>query len=298
MDAGNPAYVSVNGVLFDATQSTLVEYPGRRVGSYSVPVSVTNIEDYAFDGCSSLTSVTIPGSVINIGTYAFDGCSSLTNVTISNGVAGIGSYAFNNCMKLTNTALPASVTILGANAFANCTPLKNVYFLGNAPVLGSGVFTSDNNTTVYYYAGAAGWGSTFGGRPAVSIPPFNYTTNAGEITITGYIGSLGNVVIPATINGHPVASIATNGFANLTNLTSITISGSVTNLGNSAFSGDSNLTSVCFNGNAPAVGTSVFASDNNATVYDFIGATGWVPVTPACPPCNRSPMTNSAQPDC
>ena len=110
---------------------------------------------------------------------------------------------------------------------------------------------------------------------AVSIPPFNYTTNAGAITITGYIGSLGNLVIPAAINGHPVTSIATNAFANLTNLISVTVSGSITNIGDDAFGGDSTLTGIYFSGDTPNAGSAVFASDTNATVYYFVGATGW-----------------------
>ena len=40
--------------------------------------------------CTSLTNVTIPNSVTNIGDYAFDYCTSLTNVTIPNSVTSIG----------------------------------------------------------------------------------------------------------------------------------------------------------------------------------------------------------------
>ena len=47
-----------------------------------IPNSVTSIGDYAFYGCSGLTSVTIPNSVTGIGEYAFSCCSGLTSVTI------------------------------------------------------------------------------------------------------------------------------------------------------------------------------------------------------------------------
>ena len=51
-----------------------------------IPEGTTEIEDNAFEDCSSLTSVTIPNSVTKIGEEAFNDCSSLTSVTIPNSV--------------------------------------------------------------------------------------------------------------------------------------------------------------------------------------------------------------------
>ena len=42
-----------------------------------IPDGVTKINDYAFQGCTGMTSVSIPGSVTSIGNYAFSGCGSL-----------------------------------------------------------------------------------------------------------------------------------------------------------------------------------------------------------------------------
>lgn len=49
-------------------------------GSVEIPEGVTEIGDYAFDGCSSLTSVRIPRSVTSIGGGAFFGCDGLKTV--------------------------------------------------------------------------------------------------------------------------------------------------------------------------------------------------------------------------
>jgi hypothetical protein len=70
--------------------------------------------------------------------------------------------------------------------------------------------------------------------PAVVQAQFNYTTTNGTITITGYTGSRGDVIIPNTINGLPVTSIGDWAF-NGTSLASITIPDSVTSIGNSVF---------------------------------------------------------------
>ena len=122
---------------------------------------------------------------------------------------------------------------------AAATSLTGVYFQGNAPSADSTVFTSDDNATVYYLPGTTGWGPTFGGLPTAlwdQQVPFNYTTNNGTITITGYTGPGGAVTIPDTINGLPVTSIGDYAFCNCTSLTSVTIPNSVTSIGDEAFS--------------------------------------------------------------
>jgi hypothetical protein len=171
VDSRNSFYSSVNGVLFDKSQSTLVEYPGGLGRSYTIPGSVTSIGAGAFTDCTSLTSVTIPGSVISIGAGAFFDCTGLTSVTI-----------------------PSSVNSIGAEAFSFCTGLTSVYFNGNAPSADSSVFFyyySYDNATIYYLPGTTGWSSPFAGLPAVlwnpvssppSIinPPTSQTAEAGH----------------------------------------------------------------------------------------------------------------------
>ena len=54
--------------------------------------------DYAFRGCSGLTSLTLPSGVTEIGWGAFDGCKGLTSLTIPSSVTSIGKYAFYGCI--------------------------------------------------------------------------------------------------------------------------------------------------------------------------------------------------------
>ena len=67
-----------------------------------IPNSVTSIGDYAFDGCTGLTSIIIPDSVTSIGGYAFYGCTGLTSITIPNSVSKMGAEIFSGCKNLTS----------------------------------------------------------------------------------------------------------------------------------------------------------------------------------------------------
>ena len=62
--------------------------------------TVTSIGEWAFEECSSLTSIKIPEGVTSIGDWAFYGCSSLTSIRISESVTSIGEWAFYGCSNL------------------------------------------------------------------------------------------------------------------------------------------------------------------------------------------------------
>ena len=150
-----------------ATASTTVNTHTYTDGKteHTIAISgLTVINDYAFYGCKSLTSVTIGNSVTNIGSYAFVACSSLTSVTIPNSVTSIGSYAFYSCSSLTSVTIPNSVTSIGSSAFANCSKLTQlIIFLSSPPTLGSNAIPN-NVQSIYVqqsskaaYQAASNW---------------------------------------------------------------------------------------------------------------------------------------------
>ncbi len=98
---------------------------GELVAALVIPDSVKSIGDFAFEGCTSLTSVTIPDSVTSINS-AFKGCTSLTSITIPDGVTIISDYAFYNCSSLTSITIPDGVTNIGSYAYSGCYSLANV----------------------------------------------------------------------------------------------------------------------------------------------------------------------------
>ena len=95
--------------------------------------NITYIDDWAFDGYSSLTDVIISDSVETIGYEAFCNCGSLKNVTVGNGVVCIAPYAFYNCFSLENINIPSSVVeIFPASFYGVPAELENgVYYIDN-----------------------------------------------------------------------------------------------------------------------------------------------------------------------
>jgi hypothetical protein len=150
VDAGNPAYCSREGVLFNKNVTKLICHPiGKADRAYAVPDGTTTINDYAFSFCTNLEGVTLPFSVTNIGQLAFYGCSNLISFTVGPGLASIGYRAFCYCPKLTSVRLE-----------------------GHAPGIGLDVFTNSSHAVVYYRYGTSGWAGTFAGRPTSIWPEF------------------------------------------------------------------------------------------------------------------------------
>ena len=73
---------------------------------------------------------------------------------------------------------------------------------------------------------------------------FEYEVEDGKVTITGYTGNGGDVVIPDEIEGLPVTCIGDNAFCYCTGLTSITLPEGCTTIGYYVFSGCTGLTSI------------------------------------------------------
>ena len=155
-----------NTLFYNITSDNTVEVWGCNSvsGAVVIPSSVTNngttysvtsIGEGAFEGCSSLTSVTIPNSVTSIGEGAFYECSELTSVTIPNSVTSIGDYAFYECSGLTSVTIPNSVTLIGEGAFLSCIGLTSIVSKATVPpALGNEVFPNPNSCNVIVPCGS------------------------------------------------------------------------------------------------------------------------------------------------
>jgi hypothetical protein len=308
VDPLNSFYSSADGVLFNKSQTTLIECPGGKAGSYTVPDSVTNIGSSAFVVCRSLTSVTVGTNVTSIGDFAFSVCTSLTNVTIGTNVTSIGNHAFYACTSLTGVTIPNKVLSIGVSAFAGCTSLTSASIGTNVTSIGTTAFGSCTNLTSVTIGtsvtnigtrafavctsltnvtipksvtsiGSAAFESCYR-LTDITVDPLNlfYSSvdgvlfNRSQTTlITCPGGRTGSYTVP-----NSVTNIGAAAFGFCTSLTNVTIPASVTNIGTRAFGSCTSLKGVYFNGNAPTAGTSVFASATNAPVYYLPLTTGWV----------------------
>jgi len=150
VNAGNSAFASVSGVLFNHSQTTLIAYPSAKGGtSYIIPNSVTSIRDWAFED-SGLVSVTIPNSVTSIGNAAFNQCASLGSVILPNSVTSLGDAAFDLCASLTNLTIGSGITNIGNNVFEgtgliSVTIPNNVISIGGSAFFGCASLTTITN---------------------------------------------------------------------------------------------------------------------------------------------------------
>ena len=150
VDNGNSTYKAVDNVVYTKDRTTLVFAAGG-LTSVTIPSTVTSIGNFAFSGCSGLTSVTVDNgnskykSVDNV-VYTKDGTTlvfaagGLTSVTIPNTVTSIGRYAFSWCTGLTSVSFPASLTWIGRGAFDGCYNLTSATF---ADAVGWAVYNDD-----------------------------------------------------------------------------------------------------------------------------------------------------------
>ena len=204
---------------------------------------LTNIGTYSFMNCSNLTSIILPSTVTTLGIGVLRGCSRLVSVTLPESLSEIGSAMFQLCSALTQIDIPGSVTQIKGLAFSGCTNLNSIVVpasvtnvlynaFNNCLSLESIVVESDN--TVY---------DSRNGCNAI------IKTATNELVI-----GCDNTEIP-----DDVVTIGANAFYGRSQMTSITLPASVTNIGNQAFYSCIGLMEMHVMGSTPpALGTDVF----------------------------------------
>jgi hypothetical protein len=108
-------FISGKGKMKDYSRYEMPWYfDTSNIASVAILDGVTNIGQYAFYKCTSLTNTVIPDSVTSIGEWAFASCSRLTSINIPEVVTNVGYGAFCDCSNLTSITIPNGVTSIGS----------------------------------------------------------------------------------------------------------------------------------------------------------------------------------------
>ena len=163
VDSDNPTFSSIDGVLFNKNQTTILRYPPTApFETYAIPETVTKVDSGAFESCNILSKVVLPASVEQIEPAAFFGrnlsfevdednpnfrsisgllfdksgetllLSLLEETEIPDGTKRIADRAFSVYNSTEAIHIPASVETIGESAFSSYLDLKTLTFSGAA----------------------------------------------------------------------------------------------------------------------------------------------------------------------
>lgn len=200
-------------------------YRCSNLESINIPNNVTSIGDKAFYGCSNLESIIIPNNVTSIGNHMFYNCSNLSNITFTESIENIGECMFYGCSKLSNLTIPEGINSIGKNAFSYCSSLTNIIIPNSVTHIGEAAF------------------SECSGLISIKIPFVGESKDGTENHRFRYIfGAVPKNLKSVIISGGSI--IGPYAFGDCSNLTSITISDSITSIGDSAFQNCTSLESI------------------------------------------------------
>ena len=233
---------------------------GELASNIAIPNTIDNISAYAFNDCTSLTSVTIPNSVTIIGNDAFCGCSGLTSVIMQNSVKSIGNGSFFGCSSLCSIDIPNSVTTIGSSAFGACSSLASITIHNGVISIGSAAFSECSslvsivipNSVEYIYSGAF---ENCSSLTSIELP------NSIDIIDYGLFAgcsSLTSISIPNSVKG--IEEVA---FYNCSALSSVFLGSNVIYINRLAFSNCKELLDVyCTSNVAPVLESAVFKNSD------------------------------------
>lgn len=269
---------SFYGVFVGCSSLTTIAFPERTtvIGNYAFSVLTAQNPTLPANQ-SPIVSVTIPSTVQTIGTYAFYYCTKLTTVNIAEGsvLTKIDTSAFQSCSALTSFTLPASVTTLGSSAFASAAKLKT-FTIEEGSQLKTINGSAFNGCVVLpsfcVPAGVTTIGaSAFSGAKVMSEFTFAENSALESIGNSAFVNcaALTSFVFPESSSGK--ITLGTSIFKGCTQLTSVTISSSVTNV-STAFADCPSISSIFVapeNQNFKTVDPILYSKDGYAIYYIY-----------------------------
>lgn len=210
-----------------------------------IPDDITEIKEYAFQGCSSISSVTMFENVTSIGYAAFDDCSSMFSINMSDGLVSIGERAFSNCSSISSVTIPNSVASIGNAAFSGCSSLSSITIPNSVTSIGHHAFITFSQLSINISDLSAWFRIEYKGSGCPFGSGWKLFLNNKEIT---------ELLVP-----NDITEIRDYTFNGCSSLLSVTIPNNVTSIGAGAFMYCRSLAEViCFAKKAPTIATNTF----------------------------------------
>ena len=203
-------------------------------------------------------------------------------MTIPRSVVSIGYDAFGWCESLTSVTILDGVRSIGNSAFTDCKSLTSVTIPNSVTSIGRGAFSSCASLTGIWVAE---------GNSHYVSDASGVLFNKDKTTLVQCPGAFAVYTIPGS-----VTSIGDDAFSGCASLTSVTIPDSVTSIGNYAFSCCGSLTDVYFTGtetawNCITIGTANDALKNANIHYNYVSHTHSYKAVVTAPTCTSKGYT-------
>ena len=261
-----------NDPLYDATwhygwigpMPPLEEKPATSGGQYLYYLDADNnaiITGYGGDGGAVVVPNEMDGHPvvgIEYGTFSYSG---VTSVVIPEGVTYIDTYVLVGCENLVSVTLPSTLESIGESAFEGCTSLDEVNYNGTEEQAALIAIGTQNDALLN-----ATWRYADGGEePEIPETDFVCELVDGKITIVGYTGAGGEVVIPTSIGAYPVVTIGNDAFKSNMDITVVQFPEGLVSIGSHAFAFCENLITIELSSTIQTIGASAFSFCENLT---------------------------------
>ena len=207
------------------------------ISSIDIPNGVTSIPDDCFWDASNLTSVTLGDKVTSIGDHAFYS-TALTDIKLPNTLKTIGAFAIFS-PKLSTITIPSSVNTISSYAFDSDMGMFNIYL--KKIYIPSKTAGSISDAPWGAFSAVVIWKDTIIVKDSSNNDKYAYESSTK--TITKYLGSTSNDIIDIKKDfqnsglNYEVEIIGESAFQEKTNISSVKIPDTVTQIKSGAFSG-------------------------------------------------------------